>query len=59
VEPDNGISFHFARHTGHIWFPCFTFEAMQWKWKECEHSAVNIAWPDPCFILAKHIAQVC
>lgn len=39
----DGISFHFARQTGQIWFPYLTFEAMQWKWNEWEHSAVNIA----------------
>lgn len=36
-----------------------TFEEMQWKWKECEHSAVKIACPPPCFILVRHIEQVC
>lgn len=58
MGPSKGISFHFALQTGQIWLPCFTFEVMQWKWKECEHSAVKIACPCPRFIEVKHIAQV-
>ncbi|KAF5770686.1 hypothetical protein HanXRQr2_Chr14g0662241 [Helianthus annuus] len=43
VGPCNGTSFHFALQTGQILLPCFTFEAIHWKWNECEHSAVKIA----------------
>jgi len=35
-----------------------TLEAMQWKWKACEHSAVNRACPCPARIAPKQIAQV-
>lgn len=34
-----------ARQMGQVTPPCRTFEEMQVKWKECEHWAVNIAWP--------------
>lgn len=54
----NGISFHFARQIGQIWFPCFTLEVIQWKWKEWEHSAVKMAWPWPDSMVFRHIAQV-
>lgn len=54
----HGTSFHLARQTGQIKFPWRTFEAMQEKWKVCEHSAVKSAWPIPGFILSRHIAHV-
>lgn len=57
-ELSTGISFHFARQTGQMRFPCFTFDVMQLKWKECEHSAVKMAWPFVVFIVVKHIAQI-
>lgn len=53
-----GTSFHFALQTGQIWFPCFTLDVMQWKWKEWEHSAVNIACPAPGLMEVRHIEHV-
>lgn len=55
---NRGTCFHSVLQRGQILLPCLTLEVMQSKWNECEHSAVNIAFPSSFLISSKQIAHL-